>query len=410
MDDFRNIKIKAEEGDRKAQLELAKMYYYGQGVKQDYTEAAKWFEEVSIYDDAAAYLLGRMYYYGDGVRRNLTSSLKHLRYPARRNNGKAIKLLLKVAGSVGSTDRLMTTFLLMEACKILGNQFASGDVFDHDENEAERWYRKQAELLHKLTNTSTVHRFPFELAQMYEEGKGVDQDYKKAAEYYKKSAEKGNNEAQYFIGEMLYQGRNIKRDFKEALKWFRKAAEQGNAEAALRVAEMICKGHGIARNLDTAVKQITLSMLAPMDPMNISYERLMKEAEEGDPSMVFIGNVYHGVGVKKNHAKAAEWLQHIVDNTYSSHEKAQAEYLLGYMFYYGDGVKMDYQKAVKWLHLAAEQHDEESARVASKMLLARIYEKGHGVDRDRDEAVKLLTSLGWVDTKSAVVVLKGIKC
>jgi TPR repeat protein len=32
----------AERGDARAQLSLGGMYYNGQGVRQDYTEAAKW--------------------------------------------------------------------------------------------------------------------------------------------------------------------------------------------------------------------------------------------------------------------------------------------------------------------------------------------------------------------------------
>ena len=47
------------------------MYAYGQGVRQDYAEALRWYHKAAEQGDAEAqYNLGAMYDNGDGVRRN----------------------------------------------------------------------------------------------------------------------------------------------------------------------------------------------------------------------------------------------------------------------------------------------------------------------------------------------------
>mgnify|MGYP003517569551 FL=1 len=66
---------------------------------------------------------------------------------------------------------------------------------------------------------------------MYAEGKGVEQDYSKAAEWYLKAAEQGYVKAQFNLGNMYYTGRGVKRDYQEARKWWKNAAEQGNERA-----------------------------------------------------------------------------------------------------------------------------------------------------------------------------------
>ena len=41
-DGLENEKILAEQGDSTAQFNLGWMYHHGEGVPQDYTEAARW--------------------------------------------------------------------------------------------------------------------------------------------------------------------------------------------------------------------------------------------------------------------------------------------------------------------------------------------------------------------------------
>ena len=66
---------------------------------------------------------------------------------------------------------------------------------------------------------------------MYDNGRGVKQDYIKAVEWYQRAAEQGVADAQYNLGVMYYNGQGVKQDYIKAVEWYQKAAEQGHAEA-----------------------------------------------------------------------------------------------------------------------------------------------------------------------------------
>src|SRR5690242_10302441 len=60
---------RAEQGDAGAQFELGLLYYQGNGVTRDYSEAARWLRKADEQGDTlnSAALLGTMYYEGRGV-------------------------------------------------------------------------------------------------------------------------------------------------------------------------------------------------------------------------------------------------------------------------------------------------------------------------------------------------------
>ena len=66
---------------------------------------------------------------------------------------------------------------------------------------------------------------------MYEIGRGVEQDYNKAAGWYSKAADQGNAIAQHNLGLMYEKGIGVKKDVDKAAEWYRKAAGQGNEKA-----------------------------------------------------------------------------------------------------------------------------------------------------------------------------------
>ncbi len=70
----------------------------------------------------------------------------------------------------------------------------------------------------------------FTLGFLYDEGKGVPQDYAEAAKWYGRAAKQGNKAAQHNLGLMDYQDQ-VWRDRAEIEKWHRRAAEPGNAAA-----------------------------------------------------------------------------------------------------------------------------------------------------------------------------------
>ncbi|SNT70785.1 zinc-dependent peptidase [Psychrobacter sp. LV10R520-6] len=69
---------------------------------------------------------------------------------------------------------------------------------------------------------------------MYEKGIGVQQDNAKAFEWYLKSANQGNAQAQSNLGAMYDQGIGVQQDYAEAFEWYTRSASQGDARAQFK--------------------------------------------------------------------------------------------------------------------------------------------------------------------------------
>ncbi len=65
------VRSLAEQGDREAQFALGTMYRDGQGVKQDYAKALRWWRKAAAQGDIdAQYALGNFYSGGTGIARD----------------------------------------------------------------------------------------------------------------------------------------------------------------------------------------------------------------------------------------------------------------------------------------------------------------------------------------------------
>ena len=82
---------------------------------------------------------------------------------------------------------------------------------------------------------------------MYDNGRGVPQDYKTAAKWYRLSAERGYATAQCNLGVMYDEGEGVPQDYKTAVKWYTLAAEQGLADAQGNLGVMYAFGTGVLK-------------------------------------------------------------------------------------------------------------------------------------------------------------------
>ena len=60
----------------------------------------------------------------------------------------------------------------------------------------------------------------FTLGWIYQNGKGVVQNFKEAAKWFTLAAEKGHPNAQFTLAIMYREGQGVSQDYKEALKWY----------------------------------------------------------------------------------------------------------------------------------------------------------------------------------------------
>jgi len=166
----RVFRLSAEQGDAKSQYSLGDVYYHGQGVPQDYTQALRWYRKAADQGDAKAeYGLGNMYEFGQGVLLDYAEALSWYHKAADQGYAKA--------------------------------QFNLGDMHYYgygvpqDNAEAVRWYRKASD--------QGLARAQYDLGYMHYHGYGVPQDRAEADRWYQKAAAQGDEYAQRSLGQKM---------------------------------------------------------------------------------------------------------------------------------------------------------------------------------------------------------------
>ena len=110
----------------------------------------------------------------------------------------------------------------------LGTLFESGRGVGQDDREAARWFKKAADQGHAQAQ--------FNLGILFKEGRGVAKSEVKAAQWYKKAAYQGVSEAQCAFESCSFNGRGMAQSDFEAAEWYKKAADQGHAFARYNLA------------------------------------------------------------------------------------------------------------------------------------------------------------------------------
>ena len=88
--ELKGLRAKAAKGDAQAQFELAQMYLYGKGAKQDHAEAIKWAEQAAAKGlPAAQRVYGVMLRDGYGVDRNIAKGREWLVKAAEQGDAEA---------------------------------------------------------------------------------------------------------------------------------------------------------------------------------------------------------------------------------------------------------------------------------------------------------------------------------
>ena len=87
------------------------------------------------------------------------------------------------------------------------------------------------------------------LGYMYIQGRGMPQDHKATAQWFRRAAEQGHVKAQYTLDSLDFiYVLQAQQDDKAAAQWYRRAAEQGNAFAQSNLGLMYAKGQGVLQD------------------------------------------------------------------------------------------------------------------------------------------------------------------
>lgn len=99
--------------------------------------------------------------------------------------------------------------------------------------EAMKWFR--------IAASKGFSKAENQIGLMYENARGVPQDFIEAAKWYTKSAQKGDPDGQFNIGRLYERGSGVDRNYQVAEDWYKKAAEQGNNDAKGRLGTVFLK-------------------------------------------------------------------------------------------------------------------------------------------------------------------------
>jgi hypothetical protein len=324
---FEKTKAKAEKGDATAQGILGCDYNNGEGVKQDYAEAVKWYRKAADQGNAMAQVnLGVCYEIGQGVTRDSMEAVKWYRKAADQ-------------GFHGGECNLGICY-----------DYGTGVV--QDSTEAVKWYRKAADQGNAVAQNS--------LGFCYNYGRGVAQDYTEAVKWYQKAADQGWASAQNNLGICYKKGEGVTQDYAEAVKWYRKAADQGDASGQHSLGCSYRDGLGVTQEYAEALKWFR------------------KAADQGDASaQTSLGALYsNGQGVMQDYAEALKW-----NRKAANQGEANAQLNLGVFYKNGWGVTQDYAQATRWFRKAAEQGNADA-----QFYLGVCYGDGQGVTQNDLEA------------------------
>jgi TPR repeat protein len=167
VEEARAVRARAEQGDATAETSLGRMYYLGEGVPRDYSEAMRWCRKAADQGGAhAQYDVGYLYELGHGVPQDYAEALRW--YHKAADQGEAW----------GQAS--------------IGEMYYNGRGVEQDRAVAASWYRQAAD--------RGLAKAQYDLGYMYYYGQGVPQDLTEADRWYHKAADQGYKNAQRALG------------------------------------------------------------------------------------------------------------------------------------------------------------------------------------------------------------------
>ncbi len=130
-------------------------------------------------------------------------------------------------------------------------RFAEGKGVPQDFEKAARWFER----------ASSVGVVPaqFRLGTLHEKGLVGKKDINLARELYAKAADRGNAKAMHNLAVLDADGGDRGPNYKSAAHWFRKAAERGVADSQFNLGILFARGIGVEQNLAESYKWFALA-------------------------------------------------------------------------------------------------------------------------------------------------------
>ena len=155
-------------------------------------------------------------------------------------------------------------------------------------------------------------------------------------------ADAGDRTAMRALAEAYYAGQDgAEQDFTKAAEWYRRLAKTGDPRAQTSLGLMYARGYGVSKNLAEAHRWWNFAA-AQNDP-----------GAHFNPGLTYV----QGAGVAADPVRAARWFREAARRGH-----VQAQYNLGLLLHEGKGIERNPQEAYFWVKVAALQGDEYAER------------------------------------------------
>ncbi len=148
------------------------------------------------------------------------------------------------------------------------------------------------------------------LGSLYFEGRGVEKNLKKAAEYFSEAADKGFRAAQWSVGLMYHQGNGVKKDIPKAIGYYEKGAEGGDPRCSFSLGQIYRTGEGVKRNPEKTLYYFHQAATKGYIPAFNEYGLLYVEGFGVEINLVE-GYAWIALGVSEGETKSAKNLSYL---------------------------------------------------------------------------------------------------
>jgi len=388
----------AEQGHARAQYQLGKMYLYGENVKQDLNLSYYYLiQAAGQHDLDAQFELANYYLQGTPDTKQYTNAITWLRRAVKREHVRAHyelgKLVYEGKGTPANPTEAVTLLSiasengLLEASRYLEKIKKDNPQLAISATNAKVTKPPSPEMpiAEKSASTAKSNQDPVTTSQVKAEPDadkyyrmGLDaltneknsRDLDKAAMYFQKAADKNHGKAQYQLAKLYQQGIGVEQDDSLYRKWLEKSASSGvqsaqrdlqtlnNKSKTTSKSKTLSKEHSKAPSkTPPKAPAATLSSIASKPPAAPTPRQSVpmmvlvdKEKEKASPSDLYIRGLKYLTGndVEKDPVRASKLFQEA-----ASLNHPRSQYQLGLMYIDGIGVKRDSRQAQRWLSKAA---------------------------------------------------------
>ena len=214
----------------------------------------------------------------------------------------------------------------------------------------------------------------YRIGKMFCYGRGTEQDYEKAFEWFQRSAKQKNKFAQFSLANLYYYGSGVEKDLSQAFLWYQRSSSQGQPYAAYSIAQMYRYGEYVTKDNDTAQRYYKQALSG--------FLKIESDDMANDDLFYKLGQMFNlGLGTDSDVTKAIKYFKRSAE---MNNKNGLFEY--GKALLTGEHIPQNADSAVKLLEKAVKLKNSNAKR-----FLALEYISGEHLEQDIEKGIALLT-------------------